>query len=192
MKKKSSHQHTQVEPVTLTFHFDVNKGNEKDFEQWAHEITEAVSHFEGHLGSNWIRTSSSAREYIVILKFLDFQDSNRWLNSPIRKRLIKKVIPLVKQNKPDRLQNVTGLETWFTLPGHMTMKPPPRWKMVIATMIGIYPIGLIYQAYLVNDIRALPLLLRPIALSLILTPILTYVIMPQLTKLLRRWLYPEK
>src|ERR1700722_19360049 len=142
MDKKSSHHHMQVEPVTLTFHFDVSKGSEKDFEQWAHEITEAVSHFEGHLGSNWICISSSAREYIVILKFLDVQDSNRWLNSTIRKRLIKRVIPLVKQNKPDRLQNVTGLETWFTLPGHMTMKPPPRWKMVIATMIGIYPIGL--------------------------------------------------
>ena len=192
MNNKSSHHHDQVEPVTLTFAFTVNKGKEKVFEEWAHEITEAVSLFEGHLGSNWIRTSSSQREYIVIIKFLDIQDSNRWLSSPIRKRLIKKVLPFVKETKPNRIQNVTGLETWFTLPGRVTIKPPPRWKMVIATMIGIYPIGLIYQAFLVGYFRDIPLLLRPVALSLILTPILTYFIMPQLTKLLRPWLYPEK
>lgn len=99
--------------------------------------------------------------------------------------------PLVKETKTNTFQNVTGLETWFTLPGKATIKPPPRWKMVIATMIGIYPIGLIYQAYLVPYIKVLPLLLRPVTLSLLLTPLLTYVIMPQLTKLLRRWLYPN-
>jgi hypothetical protein len=191
MSKKVSHHHQQVEPVTLVFAFTVHKGKEKEFEEWAHEITNEVKHFEGHLGSNWIRTASNGREYVVIVKFFDINDSNRWLKSSIRKRLIKRVLPLVKEENPNRLQKVTGLETWFTLPGKRTMKPPPRWKMVIATMIGIYPIGLVYQAYLVKDILALPLLLRPIALSLILTPILTYIIMPQLTKLLRSWLYPD-
>lgn len=191
MKEKSSHHHKQVEPITLVFSFIVNKGKEEEFEKWAHEITKAVSQFDGHLGSNWIRTSERDSEYVVILKFLDIKDSNKWLKSPIRKRLLKKVVPLIKQGMQNKVQNVTGLETWFTLPGHTMIKPPPRWKMVIATMIGIYPIGLIYQAYLVPYMRLVPLLLRPVALSLILTPILTYVIMPQVTKLLRHWLYPE-
>ena len=188
--KESSHHHMRVEPVTLAFSFVVKNGKEKEFEQWAHEITEAGRHFEGHLGSNWIRSSN--RDYTVVIKFLDIEDAHKWLNSSIRKRLLKKVIPLVIEFKPNKFQNVTGLETWFTLPGSATIKPPPRWKMVIATMIGIYPIGLVYQAYLVGYFRDIPLLLRPVALSLILTPVLTYVIMPQLTKLLRSWLYPGR
>jgi uncharacterized protein len=188
MAEITLHHHRQVDPVTITFHFTVNKGKEKKFEQWAHEITTAVSHFEGHLGSNWIRTGKD--EYIVVIKFIDVEDSNKWIYSPIRKRLIKKVLPLVKETAPDKLQHVTGLETWFTIPGHVTIKPPPRWKMVIATMVGIYPIGLLYQAFLVGYFKEIPLLLRPVALSLILTPVLTYIIMPQLTKLLRTWLYP--
>lgn len=190
MKKEATHHHKMVEPVTLIFHFTVHKGKEKQFEDWAHEITKAGSTFEGHLGSNWIRTAGN--EYIVIVKFVDLEDSNKWLNSDIRKRLLKKATTLVKQDKPDKLQNVTGLETWFTLPGSIKITPPPRWKMVIATMIGIYPIGLIYQAYLVPYMLRVPLLLRPIVLSLILTPTLTYIIMPQLTKLLRKWLYPKE
>jgi antibiotic biosynthesis monooxygenase (ABM) superfamily enzyme len=186
-----SHHHKHIEPVTLVFSFTVKKGKEKEFEQWAHEITDAGKHFEGHLGSNWIHTSNNSRNYVVVIKFLDVNDSKKWLRSSVRKRLLQKMYPLVEEDKANRLQNVTGLETWFTLPGRMTLKPPPRWKMVIVTMIGIYPIGLIYQAYLLSYLRLLPLFLRPIALSLILTPILTYVIMPQLTKLLRKWLYPE-
>ena len=192
MKNKSPHHHLQVEPVTLVFSFTVKKGKEKEFEEWAHEITEAGKQFGGHLGSSWIRTPNTATNYTVIIKFVDITDSNKWLRSSIRKRLLKKVYPLIKEDKPNRLQKITGLETWFTLPGSVTIKPPPRWKMVIMTMIGIYPIGFIYQAYLVSYFKLLPLLLRPFALSLLLTPILTYLVMPQLTKVFRNWLYPEK
>lgn len=188
MINKTKHHHPKAEPVSLVFAFTVLKGKEKDFEAWAHEITEAGKHFEGHLGSNWIR--SGPGKYIVIIKFVDVADSNRWLKSSIRKRLLNKMYPLVKEKEANRLQDVTGLETWFTLPGNTTIKPPPRWKMVLVTMLGIYPIGLVYQAYLVSYFKLLPLLVRPIALSILLTPILTYVIMPQLTKVFRKWLYP--
>lgn len=190
MNKTSSHHHTRKEPVTLVFSFSVNKGKEKQFEKWAHEITEAGSHFVGHLGSNWIRVPGT-RNYVVIVKFLDVADSNAWLRSSVRKRLLKEVETLVQEHGPNRVQNVTGLETWFTLPGNGMIKPPPRWKMVIATMIGIYPIGLIYQGFLLPYFIHIPLLMRPVALSLLLTPLLTYVIMPNLTKLLRKWLYPS-
>lgn len=176
-------------PVTLVFAHKVKKGKEKLFEKWAHEITKAGMQFEGHLGSNWIK--SGEREYTVIYKFIDLEHSLKWERSKIRKKFLKEAEALLEPHGRQRLQKVTGLETWFTLPEKATIKPPPRWKMVIATMIGIYPIGLIYQAYLVPDVKALPLLLRPIALSLILTPVLTYIIMPNLTKLLRHWLYPN-
>lgn len=189
MKNNTSHHHKITEPVSFVFSFTVRKGKEKEFEAWAHEITRAVTHFEGHLGSNWIRTGPY--NYIVIIRFFDVDDSKKWLRSTVRSQLIQKAYPLIVEKKANRLQNVTGLETWFTLPGKVTIKPPPRWKMVLVTMIGIYPIGLVYQAYLVTYFKILPLLFRPIALSLLLTPILTYVIMPQLTKIFRKWLYPD-
>lgn len=190
MNNTPSHHHIRKNPVTLAFSFRVKKGQEKQFKQWAHEITQAGSHFAGHLGSDWIRVPGT-QDYVVLVKFLDMADSHRWLVSSVRKNLLKKVDSLVEESRPYKLQNVTGLETWFTLPGNGMIKPPPRWKMVITTMIGIYPVALIYQAYLVGEFRYIPLLLRPIALSLILTPILTYIIMPNLTKLFRKWLYPD-
>ncbi len=190
MRKQAKLQY--LEPVTLVFRFKVKKGKENDFEKWAHNITHTVMRFEGHLGSNWIKPGPNSKEYIVIYKFANFTLFHKWEKSPIRKKLIQEVLPLINQHRPERLLEVTGLETWFTLPGNVMIKPPPRWKMVIATMIGIYPVALLYQAFLTKDLTLLPLLFRPIALSLLLTPVLTYIIMPNLTKILHKWLYPEK
>jgi antibiotic biosynthesis monooxygenase (ABM) superfamily enzyme len=36
-----------------------------------------------------------------------------------------------------------------------------------------------------------PLLLRPLVLAGILVPVMTWIVMPRLTRLLRRWLYPR-
>jgi hypothetical protein len=38
---------------------------------------------------------------------------------------------------------------------------------------------------------AWPLLLRPVAFAGVLVPLMTWVVMPRLTRLLRRWLYPR-
>jgi uncharacterized protein len=38
---------------------------------------------------------------------------------------------------------------------------------------------------------AWPLLFRPIAFAGVLVPLMTWIVMPRLTRLLRRWLYPR-
>jgi hypothetical protein len=42
---------------------------------------------------------------------------------------------------------LTGLETWFRLPGGdvPTMKPPPRWKMWLVSIVAVYPLVLAFQ-----------------------------------------------
>src|SRR5258708_28393110 len=145
MATKKSSQQKNYQPISLVFTFTVKKGKDKEFEKWAHKITHAVMRYEGHLGSNWIKPEHNSREYTVIYKFIDIKHFHKWEESVTREKFLKEVEPLIEQRRPRRLQKVTGLETWFTLPGQMTMKPPPRWKMVIATMIGIYPIRLIYH-----------------------------------------------
>jgi uncharacterized protein len=188
MPTKKTPKQNNHQPVTLVFNHKIKKGKEEEFTKWAHGITHASLKFEGHLGSNWIKTGD--RQYILIYKFIDLEHFLKWKESAIRKKFLKEEEKLLEPHGRQQIQKITGLETWFTIPGVTMIKPPPRWKMVIATMIGIYPIGLVYQASLVPYFRDIPLLLRPVALSLILTPLLTYVIMPNLTKLLRQWLYP--
>ena len=67
-------------------------------------------------------------------------------------------------------QKITGLETWFTLPGTRvaTMKPPPRWKMWLVTVATIYPLILILFGLLAPRIAAWPLPLRALVFPLVL------------------------
>jgi len=54
---------------------------------------------------------------------------------------------------------------------------------------GGYPLSLLFQA-LVPHLNWLPVPLRALALPVVLVTLMTYAIMPFVTRLLRRWLYP--
>jgi hypothetical protein len=60
------------------------------------------------------------------------------------------------------LQQLTGLETWFKLPGCNvpTMKPPPRWKMWLVSIVAVYPLVLVFQALVVPRMAGLSFPLR--------------------------------
>ena len=92
------------------------------------------------------------------------------------------------------VQQLTGLETWFKLPGSNvpTMKPPPRWKMWLVSLVAVYPLVLAFQALLVPKMTRLPLALRALLFPLVLLSLMTFVVMPMVTRLLRRWLGPRQ
>jgi len=66
---------------------------------------------------------------------------------------------------------------------------PPRYKLFLLTWLAIYPlitgILLLFGSWL----NALPLLLRTLLLTGLLVYLMTYVVMPKLTKLFHQWLY---
>jgi hypothetical protein len=92
------------------------------------------------------------------------------------------------------LQQLTGLETWFKLPGSNvpTMKPPPRWKMWLVSMVAVYPLVLGFQALVVPRMAGLPLPLKALMFPLVLLTLMTFAVMPVVTRLVRRWLAPRQ
>ncbi|NDJ25563.1 hypothetical protein GS682_28905 [Nostoc sp. B(2019)] len=66
---------------------------------------------------------------------------------------------------------------------------PPRYKMFLLTWLAIYP--LITGIYLLfgNLLSGLPLLLRTLLLTGVLVYLMTYLVMPKLTKIFHKWLF---
>ena len=91
-------------------------------------------------------------------------------------------------------QQLTGLETWFKLPGSIvpTMKPPPRWKMWLISLVAVYPLVLAFQVLVVPQMAGLPLPVRALVFPLVLLTLMTFVVMPVVTRLLHRWLGPRQ
>ena len=79
---------------------------------------------------------------------------------------------------------VTGLETWFTLPGQPGEAPPPRYKMALVTWITIFPLITAIVAITGPLIKELPLALRLAITTGLTVPLMTWVVMPRVTRLL--------
>jgi antibiotic biosynthesis monooxygenase (ABM) superfamily enzyme len=86
---------------------------------------------------------------------------------------------------------VTGLESWFTLPGQPGLVPPPPYKMALLTWITIFPLITAIVAITGPTLKDLPLAVRLGITTALTVPLMTWVVMPRVTRLLHRWLYPE-
>jgi uncharacterized protein len=65
---------------------------------------------------------------------------------------------------------------------------PPRWKMAIVIWLGIYPTATCVFWLLLPYVKDFPLPLKTLCLTLVIVPVMVYVMMPFWTKILRTWL----
>jgi uncharacterized protein len=176
----------QEGPVTVVVRHRVRAGKEAEFEGWLKGITADMMRFEGHQGFNVVRPADSGRpEYLVFFRFDSFANLQRWEESDERLAWLERAGPLTT-HAPERERH-TGLEVWFTPPPGR--RNPPRWKMVLVTLLAVYPLIMLVQATLVPLLGGVPVLLRTLLTSALFTCLMTYLVMPTLTRLFERWLY---
>jgi hypothetical protein len=69
------------------------------------------------------------------------------------------------------------------------MKPPKKWKMAIVIWLAIYPLITTIFALLGKQLILIePLPLRTLIITIIAVPIMVFVLIPTLQKLLHNWL----
>ena len=172
-----------ADPVTIVATFRVAAGHDAEFERWAHDITAAAAGFSGHLGASWMRSKG---RYQVVYRFASHAQFHDWHESSTRAAFLTRLAAIARLVTDDHL---TGLETWFELPGEPGRPAPPRWKMVIVTWIGVFPLLGLLQWQVAPRIAMVALPVRVMVFALVVVTLMTYLVMPRLTLLLRRWLY---
>lgn len=176
-------------PVTIDVIQKVKPGCEAEFEQVLTDLIEAAKAFEGHLGANIFRPSDRASpEYRIVFKFNHLSNLRQWEESAMRRKLLERAKRLTVGDS--KWHTLTGLETWFTLSTQQAIVPPPRYKMLIVTCLAAFPTINIINV-LLQPLKLLPPLLRTLIATIILLALMTYVIMPRMTKLFAGWLYPK-
>ena len=68
---------------------------------------------------------------------------------------------------------------------------PPRWKMTLVTLLAVYPFSRLLGITIGNWISGWPMLLSLLIFNASIVTRLTCVLMPQLTRLFKPWLYPK-
>jgi len=179
-------------PVTAVASRRVKSGREKEFEEWVAGITAAASEFPGYLGSNNFRPSGSDDddEYQIVFSFDHASNLRAWQDSEERRRWNERARPLIREEPKVRI--LTGLETWFTLPSKKGAPPPPRYKMATITWLAVFPLATLVFMVLDPLLGGAPVALRTLAFTLVMVTLMTYIVMPRMTRLFSFWLYPKE
>lgn len=70
--------------------------------------------------------------------------------------------------------------------------PPPRYKMEIVTWLAIFGLIVIINLLFGSFLASLTMLMRSFVLTVGLVVLMTYVVMPRMTRLFSGWLYPKR
>jgi antibiotic biosynthesis monooxygenase (ABM) superfamily enzyme len=123
--------------VTTVVRAHIKPGKEPEYEEWLHGINEECSQFAGFQGATVFRPDDESHphpEYVIVVRFANYSDLRRWEGSLQLAEWHHRLEPLLRDDIS--VDSVSGMETWFTLPGHSVMVPPPKYKMAVVATIG--------------------------------------------------------
>lgn len=175
-------------PVAVLTLRTVKPGCEDRFEGELHDFISRSLHAEGQLGVHVLRPGpgTGSREYGIVRRFSDSEFRDRFYRSLLFQQWELTVAQLT-EGEPQR-QELSGLETWFTLPGQRAVIPPPRWKMALVTILGVYPASMLVSRLLEPVIGKLYPPLQALLIAVGIVILLTWAIMPLLARILSPWL----
>ena len=179
---------TQGASVVITHH--VLDGKQSEYEKWLDEILPVAKNAKGFFDWQIVRPIPNLTfVYTVIIRFDTIENLRNWMESDARKKLINKAHPFF--TKEDNYEIKSGLD--FLFYGEKENKVPVRWKQYLATWSAIFPLSLLMQLLLLPSLRQLNIPANRYFDTFISTGCLVFlvifVVMPNYTKLIRKWLY---
>lgn len=177
-------------PVTVVVTRHVKSGQEANYEQWLHQLIADASALPGYLGAQVHRpTASTPREYTSVFRFDSVVHLRAFEASELRRKALRDVLPLVEADAA--WKELTGLEFWFTPPPGTVVPQPSRIRMALLMIVVVYGLVLSIGTAVAMVLKDAPMPLRLLVTITIEVFLMTYFLMPRLTRWLARWIYPR-
>ncbi|CAH0149646.1 MULTISPECIES: antibiotic biosynthesis monooxygenase [unclassified Pseudomonas] len=170
-----------TEPVTLMVARRVASERYHDFMAWLREGELLATDFPGYLGSGVLAPPPGDDEFQMIFRFTDEHTMAAWEHSASRRAWLDRGKGLFAQPHEQR---ALGIDAWFG----SGLRQPPRWKQTIAIWLAFFPVSLCFNLLFGNLLADVQLITRVLLSTLALTPLMTYLFIPLVTRLLAPWL----
>ena len=173
-------------PIHVAITRRVKIGREGEFQQALRDFFQKSFAQDGVLGAHMLTPlpGSDSREFGLLRTFVDEKTRDEFFESGMFKAWEAKVRTLT-DGEPVHHQ-LHGLEAWFR-----SLSPPPRWKMFIATFLGVLPVVTVLNVTLGPAILPWNFFLRTAVFNGCMIALLTWAIMPIMTRVLHNWLRSE-
>ena len=175
---------TETTPAKIVIERQARPGAEAALKSWAERFVEHAQTAPGHEGGSVL--AAGPRSYFMLVRFASAKALANWQQSPTYASLMREAESVSTGDAAQQIQ--TGLETWFMLPDMPApIKPPAKWKMALLTWLALLPL-VVALGFLLAPLRLPSFIVAPVSTA-IPVALLTWLIMPRLTRLLYRWLY---
>lgn len=116
--------------------------------------------------------------------FASKEQLETWSSSQERAYWIHKIDQVIE--KPTKLASLTGLETWFVLSKFNRFSPPPKHKMVVVVYLAISLTLTVFGFFFGDYFASIPIPLKFWTTSPFIVAIMTYLVMPIMTKAFKK------
>ena len=165
-------------------------GRERDYEARVREMFRHIRASPGFQGAEMIPPHEPGGDYQVVVHFASEADLAAWDASPERAEM-HGLLREVAAAEPE-YRSLSGLEAWFAPAVVPASMHPPRARMALVTWMGIFPTVSLVLWLIEPLLRPLlPFLPKVALLTGLIVATMTWVVMPRLTKLMRRFLNPH-
>lgn len=176
-------------PVTVLVNRTVPAEQEKAFCAALKELLREFDGFPGTSGSMVFRREAAGGvEFSILQQFAGKAEHAEWAGSPGFSRWRSEVAPPAPA--PGHVQRYSGMEAFFV--SAQAPEAPPRWKMAVLLMFAVYPLSLFLSIWGAPLLALLPVLAGTLLTSVFMVLLMTYVLVPLLTKIFQKWLQPDK
>ena len=182
---------TDSSVVTTVVRRRIRPGRIADYERWLHRLQTDAGSLDGYLGATSHPPSGADdRTYTTIFRFSSLAERDAFQRSDLNRRALAEVQDLVEGDP--LWDTYTGLELWFTPPPGTVAPRPIRWRMALVLGVVVYLLVLVFGAVaelLIGDVLTALRLAVVIAVEIAL---MTYLILPFLTRRLASWIFPRQ
>ncbi|MEU8157591.1 antibiotic biosynthesis monooxygenase [Micromonospora sp. NPDC048986] len=188
---------TLAVPVTVSIARRVDPDRASEMVAWMRAGTALAEAFPGFLGVGWVQSGPGSPEWHMLYRFADAETLHRWEESPQRLWWLSSAQGIVEHTRVERR---TGIEGWFDRPLEQSVDPvepappasPPRWKQAVTIWLAFFPLSLTATLLTSHFLDAVPLAARVLLMTLCLTPLMTYLVLPRITRALHWWLHGQR
>ncbi len=182
-------------PVTVSIVRHVAPEHAHQMVAWVRSGSSLAERFDGFLGTGWVRPSPDSEEWHMLYRFADRASLEAWESSPQRDWWLGSAQGLVGESL---LERRTGIEGWFDEPVEhdvQDLRPapaaPPRWKQAVVIWLTFFPLSLALGLLLMATGWHPDVVLRTLTTTLAATPVMTYALLPWMTRRFEWFLKPN-
>ncbi|MGB7087739.1 MAG: hypothetical protein WBD47_19430 [Phormidesmis sp.] len=183
--------------ASLVVEHTVAPGDGLAFRWWHSQLTRKARRYKGHIRTDLCAPVKGPQpgqplKWYSIVHFDSTEQLNQWIKSRDREALIKSGRQTFSSYQ--FVSFATGLEGWFSsrTGTEQVGLGPPAWKQNAAVILALYPTVMIQSALFaaLGFMQSWPMPNAMVVNNIITSSLLTWAVMPLVTRLLGFWLQP--